>query len=423
VIISIQDIIKNDMVDTTTLLLQAESLLLYRQIFADRIGRLVLDLWQSPDPATYSQWFCELADRNLGWQDYVFDRLITADNPFTRRIQQQDWKDLPVALQQAVEQDLRSIQQIYHQGCAATTQNMSVSWVDSITPPPQLAAAQLRTLLQQTPDWTKLILELIAYYRQWGTGIFAEFGAFRWQGQELHGIAAPDPIKLQNLVGYEWQQQALVQNTATLVAGYPAVNVLLYGSRGAGKSSLVKALLPEFFDRGLRLIEVPKQELTELPQILEKLRSLPQKFIIFVDDLSFEADENAFKALKVVLEGGVVARPANIVVYATSNRRHLIREFFADRPRPQDSDEIHQWDTVQEKLSFSDRFGLTLTFEPADQDTYLQIVRHLATDLEIAAADLEFRALQWATQQNGRSGRTARQFVDFLRGELRNTSS
>jgi uncharacterized protein len=417
VISSTKDII-NNMVDTTTLLLQAESLLVYRQIFADRIGNLSLDLWRTPNQAKYSQWFCELADQNLGWQDYVFDRLITADNPFTRRIQQQDWADLPIALRQAVEQDFRSIQQIYRQGCAAITENMPVSWADSITPPLQPAAAQLHTLLQQTPDWTKLIPELITYYRQWGTGIFAEFGAFRWQGQKLHGIASPDPIKLQNLVGYEWQQQALVKNTATLVAGYPAVNVLLYGSRGAGKSSLVKALLPEFFDRGLRLIEVPKQELTELPQILEKLRSLPQKFIIFVDDLSFEADENAFKALKVVLEGGVVARPANIVVYATSNRRHLIREFFADRPRPQDSDEIHQWDTLQEKLSFSDRFGLTLTFEPADQDTYLQIVQHLAQDIKIPAADLEFRALQWATQQNGRSGRTARQFVDFLRGEL-----
>jgi uncharacterized protein len=195
--------------------------------------------------------------------------------------------------------------------------------------------------------------------------------------------------------------------------------VLLYGSRGTGKSSLIKALLPEFGDQGLRLIEVPKQELIELPQILEQLRGLPQKFIVFVDDLSFEADEAAFKSLKVVLEGGVVNRPKNIAVYATSNRRHLIREFFADRPRPQDNDEVHQWDTVQEKLSFGDRFGLTLTFQPADQDTYLYIVHHLATDILIDPADLDFRALQWATQQNGRSGRTARQFVDFLRAELR----
>jgi hypothetical protein len=150
------------------------------------------------------------------------------------------------------------------------------------------------------------------------------------------------------------------------------------------------------------------------------LRNLPQKFIIFVDDLSFEEDDDAFKALKVVLEGNLTARPQNIVVYATSNRRHLIREFFADRPSPKENDEVHAWDTMQEKLSFSDRFGLTLTFEPANQKTYLHIVRHLAAQagIEISHEELERQALQWATRHNGRSGRTARQFVDFLKADL-----
>ncbi len=157
-----------------------------------------------------------------------------------------------------------------------------------------------------------------------------------------------------------------------------------------------------------------------MPILQEQLRPIPQKFIIFVDDLSFEEDDDAFKALKVVLEGSVTARPPNVVVYATSNRRHLIREFFEDRPRPRDSDEVHAWDTIQEKLSFSDRFGLTLTFEPANQDTYLKIVHHLAEQSKIPLShnELDYRALQWATRHNGRSGRTARQFIDFLRGEL-----
>ena len=139
-----------------------------------------------------------------------------------------------------------------------------------------------------------------------------------------------------------------------------------------------------------------------------------------MDDLSLEEDDDGFKALKVVLEGGITRRPDNVVVYATSNRRHLVREFFDDRPRPRDADELKSWDTVQEKLSFSDRFGLTLTFEPADQPTYLTIVRHLAAQaqLEIAPEDLEFRARQWATRHNGRSGRSARQFIDFLTAEL-----
>lgn len=221
-------------------------------------------------------------------------------------------------------------------------------------------------------------------------------------------------------MGYETQRDTLLKNTEILLAGYPALNVLLYGSRGSGKSSLIKALLHQYGDRGLRLIEVAKSDLKDLPFVLEQLRGVPQKFIIFVDDLSFEEDDDAFKALKVVLEGNLTARPENVVVYATSNRRHLIREYFEDRPSLKDQDEIHVWDTVQEKLSFSDRFGLTLTFEPADQNTYLKIINHLATQagININAEDLQFRALQWATRHNGRSGRTARQFIDFLSAEL-----
>ncbi len=136
--------------------------------------------------------------------------------------------------------------------------------------------------------------------------------------------------------------------------------------------------------------------------------------------ISFEEEEDAYKALKVVLEGNLTARPQNVVVYATSNRRHLIREFFGDRPRPRDNEEVHAWDTVQEKLSFSDRFGLTLTFEPADQKTYLQIIQYLAAqeDISLSPDDLQHCALQWATRHNGRSGRTARQFINFLKAEL-----
>ena len=199
--------------------------------------------------------------------------------------------------------------------------------------------------------------------------------------------------------------------------------MLLYGSRGAGKSSLVKALVPEYGARGLRLLEVMKQQLGALPRMIDRLRDLPQKFIVFVDDLSFEEDDEAFKALKVVLEGNIVARPPNVVVYATSNRRHLVREYFEERPRAQDADEIHRWDTVQEKLSFSDRFGLTLTFEPPDQDTYLAIVHHRAhlAGLTLSPDDLSFRALQWATRHNGRSGRTAQQFIDWLTAEQAQT--
>jgi uncharacterized protein len=274
--------------------------------------------------------------------------------------------------------------------------------------------------LQHLEDWADATEDLAAYYRQWGTGLFAEYSALRWQGGQFVGIPYPDTICLTQLVGYESQRDALVKNTEFLLAGEMALHVLLYGSRGAGKSSLVKSLLNEYSQRNLRLLEVTKSDLKDLPVIVEKLHGVPQKFIIFVDDLSFEEDDDAFKSLKVVLEGNITARPKNVVVYATSNRRHLIREFFVDRPAPRDNNEIHAWDTMQEKLSFSDRFGLTLTFDPAEQKTYLKIVHHLAAqaEIDISPEDLEYQALQWATRHNGRSGRTAQQFVDFLKADL-----
>jgi predicted AAA+ superfamily ATPase len=176
--------------------------------------------------------------------------------------------------------------------------------------------------------------------------------------------------------------------------------------------------LTEYAQKGLRLIELNKADMLHLPQVVERLRASVLKFVIFIDDLSFEENEDQYKALKVLLEGTLTTRPQNVVVYATSNRRHLIREFFGDRPRPSQADEVHSWDTVEEKLSLSDRFGLTLTFEPANQTTYLQIVHHLARHYGIAVSDaLTHQALQWAVRHNVRSGRTARQFIDYIQGQ------
>ncbi|MEB3119573.1 MAG: ATP-binding protein [Limnothrix sp.] len=279
--------------------------------------------------------------------------------------------------------------------------------------------AALRAQLRNLDDWATATPALVRYLAAADRGQFSESRAFRWRSGQLVPVTHPDPIDLPDLAGYDGPKAQLIQNTEFLLAGHRALNVLLYGARGTGKSSLVKALLSAYGDRGLRLVEVAKQELDHLPEIVDLLRSAPQKFILFVDDLSFEEDDEAFKALKVCLEGGITERPKNVVVYATSNRRHLVREYFADRPRPSDADEVQSWDTVQEKLSFADRFGLTLTFEAADQDTYLEIVNHLAdlANLGIDRAELRFRALQWATRHNGRSGRTARQFIDFLTAE------
>lgn len=429
-----------------TLRYQAASLLLYPSVLDTPIGRAFLNLLYQLHRQdsnrlecinAYGQWFQALADSGSSWYDHLLTRLLMTDNPFTRHAQYCAVDELPIALTTAARHDLTILSHLSQ----CTSQQLS-QWVQTIASLPEAPIAwemsmgpfsscsstvndRVRSLpiwhtLSQQQNWGRCLEELAHYHRHYGTGILAQYWALRWQQGEFVGIAHPDSIQLNELAAYDIPRKALIQNTEALLAGYRALHVLLYGSRGSGKSSLVKALLNEYGDRGLRLIEVAKQEFQELPSIVDQLRDVPQKFIIFVDDLSFEEDDDAFKALKVVLEGSVTARPQNVVVYATSNRRHLIREFHDDRPRPRDADEIHTWDTVQEKLSFSDRFGLTLTFEPADQSTYLAIIHHLAQHdgIQLPTDDLDYRALQWATRHNGRSGRTARQFIDALKAEL-----
>jgi predicted AAA+ superfamily ATPase len=412
---------------------QAASLLLYQSVFEGEVGKAFLNLLEAiryPNSEArdclqaYGAFFHILASKNQNWEEYLISQILVSENAFSVGCQ----FEIPPALIRAAKHDLQALQSFHE--CSVATLG---EWVQSVAHLPILpvvwyvehqnieAKEQLPLIekLRTLEDWTDAVEDLTAFYRQYGTGIFADYKAFSWQQGEFIGIPYPDQVKLDELVAYESPKETLIKNTEILLSGQLALHVLLYGSRGSGKSSLVKALLNEYAHRNLRLIEVAKSELKSLPQIVEYLRNKPQKFIIFVDDLSFEEDDDAFKALKVVLEGTITARPTNVVVYATSNRRHLIREYFADRPRPQDASEVNSWDTVQEKLSFSDRFGLTLTFEPASQSCYLQIVQHLVklSNIEISTEELKNQALQWATRHNGRSGRTARQFVDFLRAQ------
>jgi len=414
------------------------SLLLYQSVLTNPVGKSFIDLLQALHQIelmqamrhsdideiagieAYATWFKAIAKTNQSWQDFLITQILLDDNPFSQQVQHADLANLPPALISAARQDLQSLQLLYQ--CSG---DLLSEWVRSATNVTPVAwSYQLptcsQTKFQQLDNWAEGVEDLAAYYQQHGTGLFAQYQALRWQSGQLVGINTPDPVQVNQLAGYEYQRDALIKNTEFLLSGYPALHVLLYGSRGSGKSSLVKGLLHEYQNRQLRIIEVAKSDLQALPTILEQLRGAVQKFIIFVDDLSFEEDDDAFKALKVVLEGNLTARPQNVVVYATSNRRHLIREFFDDRPRPSNNEEIHAWDTVQEKLSFSDRFGLTITFESADQKTYLKIVRHLAAQAKITLSpqDLEYQALQWATRHNGRSGRTARQFIDFMQADL-----
>lgn len=379
------------------------------------------------------------------WQNHLLDRLLADENPLSRKAQLAAPEDLGSALLDLARVELRSLHTLYALDAARVCSAINhllrsldgrsaadwlIAW-NSLKPlarGPTLhggEAQRLKLQLAAAPDWSEMVEPLVRHYARAGSGVFARYRAFRWRGGEwpacLQGVAEPDPVRLEELIGYDAERRLLLRNTEQFLAGYPANNVLLYGDRGTGKSSTIKALLNEYGERGLRLVEVPRHLLVEFPRIITLLRGRKEKFVLFVDDLSFDEHETGYKALKAILEGGLEARPDNVLLYATSNRRHLVQERFSDRQGAANSDEIHTQDTSQEKLSLSDRFGITLTFLAPDQDRYLQIVSGLAAQrkLRIEPEELRARALTWAQRHNGRSGRTARQFVDHLTGELR----
>ena len=281
-------------------------------------------------------------------------------------------------------------------------------------------------------NWDKLTKELSEFYKVNGTGIFSSFRAFIWERDDnvgrLKGIDSPDGVLLSDFISYEAQRTEIIRNTEQFIEGYSANNVLLYGDRGTGKSSTVKALVNEYYKKGLRIVEVPKNYLVDFPKILMQLKDRKQRFIIFIDDLAFKDDEENYTSLKAVLEGGLQTRPNNVVIYATSNRRHLIKEKFSDRLGLQSGntdDEVRSQDTIQEKLSLADRFGITIVFSTPDKQNFLEIVEGIAAKRGICCDEekLKREALKWEMWYNGRSPRTARQFVDWLEGNTNVVSS
>lgn len=336
---------------------------------------------------------------------YVRDLMYDDENPYVRCVAA--GKTPPAPLMKSVEQELQTLQAV-----AALT-------------PEQLQSA--REWKTGTPDflpgWETDVTAAEAlcegYYERmrqigkYGYGMYARYVMFRLDGTgEIVPVHSPDPVQLGDLVGYAREKQVILDNTRALLAGKPAANMLLTGDAGTGKSSTVKATVNALAGEGLRILELRKEQLRFLPKVMGALRSNPLRFILFIDDLSFAKDDDNFSALKAMLEGSVSAKSRNVVIYATSNRRHLVKERFSDR----DGDDVHRNDTMQEIVSLSERFGIRLTFARPDKATYLEIVRRLAEaeGLSFEEETLFAAAERFALSRASRSPRAARQFVDGL---------
>ncbi|MGI6778319.1 MAG: ATP-binding protein [Acetivibrionales bacterium] len=398
----------------------------------------------------YSSFYFNLCSQHPGksFKEYIVDKLLFTCNPFSYIAETYHTKDIDSTFLMAVKDDLYKLSMISDVsskdikncmieyctsfGYETDTVNSLPDWDKERLEPVSKSYGingidSMRSYMLNSSDWSQCVNHLIDFHKSWGTGIFARYKAFVWDYCEgmgkLRGVEEPDPVSLSELIGYQTERKDVIDNTQCLLKGLPANNILLYGDRGAGKSSTVKAIVNEFYCQGLRMVEVPKSRLIDFPIIINCLRKSSLKFIIFVDDLAFEDNEENYTALKAALEGGVEIRPGNVVIYATSNRRHIIKERFSDRTglySANRDDEVRAADSIQEKLSLADRFGITVVFSSPDKQKYLHIVEGIAKkrSLLISKEQLHEQALKWALWYNGYSPRTARQFIDWLEGDL-----
>lgn len=352
--------------------------------------------------------FTVLVTEKGGMAKGITKELISDCNRFAQASCTQAFCDMDAALISAVDCDLKFIDGIFSQVSSEAILDLAVKRYTDMW---DLIFAMPRF---DTGDGIgiKHSEALYKFYRKHGYGEFAATHAYAYKNGGFVAIEAPDAISLSDLKGYDRQKQELVKNTLAFLEGSEACNVLLYGDKGTGKSSMIKAVVNEYIDSGLKLVEVKKESIGDFQDLLIKLGKSPFKFIVFLDDLSFVREDDRFNSLKGIIEGGVMVKPDNVIIYATSNLRHMVSERFSDRQ----GDELHVRDTIEALTSLADRFGLGIPFEVPDRSGYIEIVRALAREKGIKLGDeeLELKAERFALARGGRSPRVARQFITSL---------
>ena len=389
----------------TELHIRLNSLAIFRALLSDPVVSALLDYLNSREKATseavskYAAFVSSLygtEKRTLA--GYIQHIVNNDENAYIRMIGQgkQPWPEMEAQ----VERELEILQAVAD--LTPETLREGLDWDGYL---PIFATKSLNIVESYHQRCTNI--------HRFGFGLYAKHIMFYiGEGNRIVPVINPDQIRLSSLVDYKREQQIILDNTVALLEGKPAANILLTGDAGTGKSSTVKAVVNELHDRGLRILEVRKEQLHAIPAILDELNTNPLKFILFIDDLSFQKDDDNFSALKAILEGSVSAKSRNVVIYATSNRRHLVKESFSGR----DGDDIHRNDTMQEIISLSERFGIQVTFQKPNKEIYLGIVRHLAEEkgVKMDANELDMLAERFALGRGGRSARAATQFIDGL---------
>ena len=376
-----------------------ETLCIFRELLKDTVISSLLKYLETPTNSGYSEFVAALYNANGGnLGEYVKELCTNSENVYVKTIGGS--KDVPNYMYAALVSELDVLQEV-----AELNKDTLCKHLEYKGALPEFTTTELRL--------KDIYLHRAENIGKYGYGIYAKNKMFYVDEQNnIVPVHHPDKTELSQLIDYERERQIIIDNTKALLNGKPAANILLTGDAGTGKSSTVKAVANALWEEGLRIIEVRKDQLRAIPKILDELSANPLKFILFIDDLSFLKDDDNFNALKAVLEGSVTAKSSNVVIYATSNRRHIIKEKFSDR----EGDDVHRNDTMQELVSLSERFGIHVTFSKPSKETFLHIVHHLAQEsgIDMPKDELDLLAERFALERGGRSARLARQFIDGL---------